>query len=497
MTVPATPNIQRHAGNDTTGPWAYPYRYLDNAHLKFIYRLADGTEGEYVQGVDYSISSGGPNDPTGCVLTTTAAVATGVALAIYADTPAEQNITPDTLRTFREQAFEQALDALAIQNRRVSSDVDRALVRSPLDPGGQFTLNNLTPGYVITIQDADTLRGDEILAADVGNAQGYAEAAGLSAVATAASEDKANKWAEEDEDVPVEPGEFSAYHWAQKAAQNVNSGMIVQADKPGTPSANAVWFQTRTGKSYLWYNDATTTQWVQFNHDKAASVAQSAIVFPPTPAVDDTFTPNAGVGVVTYRCVSISPAQWDIEPDTDIELQVAQNVVDIQTNSDDIVVNANAIAALAAQVNWTYPTPFTAETGVTGLEFTSIPSTVNEIVVGLKGASCSGTDNLQVQLGAGSWLTTGYDTGSFNTTAAAAGAAGFVLGLALATRAFAGLIYFKRFGNHWYCALGGPTTNNVIAGGGYVDLAGVLDRLRLVPTGSDTFDVTRFEIGYR
>lgn len=346
MTVPATPNIERHAGNGTTGPWAYPYRYLDNNHLKFIYRLANGTEGEYVQGVDYSISAGGPNDPTGCVLTTTSAVAAGVALAIYADTPAEQSTTPDTLRTFREQAFEQALDALAIQNRRVSSDVDRALVRNPLDTGGQFTLNNLTPGYVVTIQDADTLRGDEILADDVANAQGFATSAGASAAAAAISETKADQWANEAEDTPVEtgPDQFSAFHWAKKAEQGVASPKVVQADAPGSPTANAQWFQTRTGKSYLWYDDGATTQWVQDDHDKVASVAQGAIVFPAAPTVNDEFTPNPGG--VTYLCVATSPAQWNVLPDTALETQVATNTGDIATNAAAITANAGRITTL-------------------------------------------------------------------------------------------------------------------------------------------------------
>ena len=40
-----------------------------------------------------------------------------------------------------------------------------------------------------------------------------------SATASLASEEKSEKWANEDEDVPVEAGEFSAKHWAMKAEQ--------------------------------------------------------------------------------------------------------------------------------------------------------------------------------------------------------------------------------------------------------------------------------------
>ena len=40
-----------------------------------------------------------------------------------------------------------------------------------------------------------------------------------------ASENKAKKWAQEDEDVEVETGKYSAYHWAQKAGKIVVSPM--------------------------------------------------------------------------------------------------------------------------------------------------------------------------------------------------------------------------------------------------------------------------------
>ena len=49
------------------------------------------------------------------------------------------------------------------------------------------------------------------------NALNSANNAAMSAANALASENKAEKWAQEDEDVEVEPGKYSAYHWAQKA----------------------------------------------------------------------------------------------------------------------------------------------------------------------------------------------------------------------------------------------------------------------------------------
>jgi hypothetical protein len=51
-------------------------------------------------------------------------------------------------------------------------------------------------------------------------AEGFRDSASISATNASASETKAQQWAENPEDVPVEPGEFSAYHWAKKAEEN-------------------------------------------------------------------------------------------------------------------------------------------------------------------------------------------------------------------------------------------------------------------------------------
>lgn len=51
-------------------------------------------------------------------------------------------------------------------------------------------------------------------------AEGFRDSASTSATNASASESKAQQWAQNPEDVPVEPGEYSAYHWAKKAEDN-------------------------------------------------------------------------------------------------------------------------------------------------------------------------------------------------------------------------------------------------------------------------------------
>lgn len=52
---------------------------------------------------------------------------------------------------------------------------------------------------------------------------------------------KAKAWAENPEDVPVEPGEFSAFHWAQKAAALVGGGVINDA----VTATDTTWSSTK------------------------------------------------------------------------------------------------------------------------------------------------------------------------------------------------------------------------------------------------------------
>ena len=60
------------------------------------------------------------------------------------------------------------------------------------------------------------------------------------------SENKAKKWADESEDVPVESGLYSAKHWASKAAEIVGAGLIDDV----TPSTSTVFSSTRSNNTY-------------------------------------------------------------------------------------------------------------------------------------------------------------------------------------------------------------------------------------------------------
>ena len=142
-----------------------------------------------------------------------------------------------------------------------------------------------------------------------------------------------------------------------------------------------------------------------------------------------------------------------------------------------------------------------ASTSGTSIDFTSIPSWVKRITVTMAGVSTNGTSNLQVQIGSGSFTTSGYvgEVSSGNT--AVFNSAAFVVTAAItAASSSSGLLVLCNAGsNTWVQSgtLGNTATNYVNVSGGYLSLGGTLDRVRITTAnGTDTFDAGSINILY-
>ena len=100
-----------------------------------------------------------------------------------------------------------------------------------------------------TADAAQTTADAAQVASDTSDTSGFAIEASNSRDAALVSENKAEQWAEEAEDVEVEVGKYSAHHWAIKAADIVGSGGEIPA---GTimlfaqPSVPTGWSGTGT-----------------------------------------------------------------------------------------------------------------------------------------------------------------------------------------------------------------------------------------------------------
>lgn len=135
---------------------------------------------------------------------------------------------------------------------------------------------------------------------------------------------------------------------------------------------------------------------------------------------------------------------------------------------------------------------------------TSIPSWVKRITVVYSAVSLSGSAHTIVQLGSGSYTTTGYtSTGAYAGSANQAGVASATNGLMAhggsSSNAFTGTMTIVNVsGNLWVASHSGFLNGNIgIMGGGSVTLGGTLDRIRITTTnGTDTFDAGSVNILY-
>lgn len=135
---------------------------------------------------------------------------------------------------------------------------------------------------------------------------------------------------------------------------------------------------------------------------------------------------------------------------------------------------------------------------------TAIPSWVRRITVAYQGVSLSGSAHTIIQLGAGSFTTSGYtSTGAYAGTGNQAGVASATNGLIAhggsPTNALTGTMTIVAMGsNLWVASHSGSLNASIgVMGAGSITLGGTLDRIRITTTnGTDTFDAGSVNIIY-
>lgn len=145
-----------------------------------------------------------------------------------------------------------------------------------------------------------------------------------------------------------------------------------------------------------------------------------------------------------------------------------------------------------------------ASTSGTSIDFTSLPSWIKRITVMFQNVSLSGTSSYLIQIGSGSVTTSGYVSTS-NTVDQVGGSTGIssTAGYGIingdSAKSYSGhLVLTFLSSNVWVSShYGILSTANVVVGGGYISLGGVLDRVRITTVnGTDTYDAGSINILY-
>ncbi|CAI2936239.1 hypothetical protein [Aminobacter niigataensis] len=379
-------------------------------------------------------------------------------------------------------------------------------------------------------------------------------AAQASADSAAASALLSQKYAANPEDVEVTPGLFSAFHWYRKSLAiwtnltNTVAGWIhgsgtkavlVDADEFGIADSEWSWSLSKVS----WANikagiaSATMTLTNKTIQDAASVSVKSTSNGPLISAESTDAGSTSGPQSELYRN-SASPAANDFlgkiifsgnrsdgtkATYSEIGSRVSDPTlgsVDSQLYIQSYVNNAlsafwfgagmwhattgvdpgtGKLNMLEVQQSGTPIRPLVKSasmnlTGLTAVDFTSIPSWAVRVTIALHAVQPSGTDNILVQVGdaGGGVKTSGYASASTVGTSPSTSSAGHVVRSAAASKSTNGTITLERLSStndYWVSshAVADGTGGNSAAGGGSANLAATLDRVRFTLTGANTF----------
>jgi hypothetical protein len=175
------------------------------------------------------------------------------------------------------------------------------------------------------------------------------------------------------------------------------------------------------------------------------------------------------------------------------------------TLSAPLVAGSNTVTLPAATGTISLLTQGTAvaSTSGTSIDFTGIPSWAKRITVMFSGVSTNGTSTKIIQIGAGSFTTSGYvssATGGGVGITTVSSTAGFILENAAVAADTINItcVITNVTGNTWLSSSSGSTTAPAFrVGNGTIALGGTLDRVRITTTnGTDAFDAGSINIMY-
>jgi hypothetical protein len=369
--------------------------------------------------------------------------------------------------------------AINVNNGLIEAAMENTLSldgTSPNQMQADFDLNNNNLLNVATINGISvTLLTD--LGATVTLCQGYATTASASAAAAAISETNA-------------------------ATSETNAGL--SASSAATSAGNAATSETNAGlsagsASISESNAATSASNASTSESNASTsetnAAASALAASgsASSASTDAGTATTQAGIATTQASNASTS--------------ASNAATSETNAATSATNAYnsevAAAASAASVGITLGTPVATTSG-TSVEFTGIPSGIKRITLMVAGISNSIGDNWLIQIGSGSYTTSGYYSAESNITAVVS-TNNSTTGISFRSNSSAivhGAITFYLLDsstNTWVASgvMARSNTGTTETTAGSVSISGALDRIKLTTvTGTDTFTAGSINIMY-
>lgn len=251
MTIETQFNTINHAGDGTTTVFAYDFRVDNSTDMKVYFDGAEQTIGWTIDGL---------GDPSGGNVTFTTAPADNVLITLLRQVPYTQQVDYRPFDPFPAETHELALDRLTMQTQQLLEEISRVIQAPPgAPPDVSYAMPAYDPGKGIMWSDQDPKRlvnSDDPINQIVNAAQIAAQQAAASAAAASGSETsagasatKASQWADNDRNVEVETGKYSAKHWAEVASESVTP-----------PGAIVIWPSGNIPTGWLHCNGAAVSR---------------------------------------------------------------------------------------------------------------------------------------------------------------------------------------------------------------------------------------------
>jgi hypothetical protein len=177
------------------------------------------------------------------------------------------------------------------------------------------------------------------------------------------------------------------------------------------------------------------------------------------------------------------------------------NTLTFPTGTGTFSVNGLSTNIVTGTINNGGTNPFNST--VSSVTYTGIPSWVKRIIILFNGVSLTGTDQVGIQIGSGSTLTSGYlGTGQNLSTAPASGSlaasTAWFINSSLAANVLYGSAILYSLGNNAWIISGSFNQSSTFSSflNGSATLSGTLDRVVIAASGSNTFDAGYLNILY-
>jgi len=287
----------------------------------------------------------------------------------------------------------------------------------------------------------------------------------------------------------------------------VSGNTVLSANLTATGNASIGGSMTCTGAAVL-----SSTLAVSGNTNLAAVTCSGATVLGSTLAV----TGATSLAAITCSGAAVLSSTLAVAGATNLQAGVTLGTSTSNTVTLNALLSAGGGTGTSGQVlksNGTSSAPSwgsaitsgtsQASTSGTTIDFTGIPSGVKRITVMFKGISTSGTSNLIIQIGSGSFTTSGYSSvcNQFSSSpGASSSTAGFLIeeNRSASATSNGSTIISNITGNEWVSSSNFADSQPTISiGSGSVSLSGTLDRVRITTVnGTDTFDAGSINILY-